>query len=138
MRKFFLRVGSLLAMLAVILGAFGSHSLREILEPEQLRSFEIGVRYHFLHALSLFGLGVLGYYRKNKLMTYGGYAIIGGVVLFSGSLYLLSLDFLFNLPSQILGPITPIGGLFFIIGWGLIFLSTYSENSLQFKPTKDA
>lgn len=128
MRKFFLRAGSLFALIAVGLGAFGSHTLTEAITSEQLNTFEIGVRYQFLHAIIIFSLGSLMYFRQNKLMTLAGWAFVTGIILFSGSLYLLSLSDIFNFPKALLGPITPIGGLSFIIGWALLFISTYQEN----------
>ena len=136
MRKTFLRIGSLFALVAVALGAFGAHTLKEVIAPEQLQSFEIGVRYQFLHAISLFALGTLFYYRKTKLMVVAGYLFIAGMIFFSGSLYLLALQEIFNFSSAILGPITPIGGLCFIVGWGLLFISTYQDNEKQFSKSE--
>jgi len=128
MRKTFLRTGSLLAMAAVALGAFGSHGLEAILEEEQLDTFAIGVRYQFYHALAILLVGTLSYFGRKKYLSYAGWLFIAGIVCFSGSLYLLSLEEIFRFPPQLLGPITPIGGLCFILGWGLLFLSTYQAH----------
>ncbi len=128
MRKNFLRLAALLAMFAVILGAFGAHALRESLSPESLAVFNTGVRYQFYHALALFGLGILMFYRKTQTMIYAGWCFVGGIVLFSGSLYLLSTREILGFDAPWLGPITPLGGLLFIIGWAMLFTSTYQDN----------
>jgi uncharacterized membrane protein YgdD (TMEM256/DUF423 family) len=128
MRKTFLRIGSLLALLAVVLGAFGAHGLKAIIAPEQLNTFEIGVRYQFYHAIAILAVGLLSYFRKVKLLHWAGWFFLAGVFLFSGSLYLLSLKEVISLPLALIGPITPIGGLLFIVGWALFFISTFQEN----------
>ncbi len=128
MRKTFLRLGSFLALTAVAVGAFGSHGLKEMLSPEQLNTFEIGVRYQFYHALALLAVGLLLYFRKTSLLPWAGWFFTGGIVLFSGSLYLLATRDLLQLSLSWLGPVTPAGGLLFILGWGLFLFSTYQEN----------
>jgi uncharacterized membrane protein YgdD (TMEM256/DUF423 family) len=128
MRKIFLRIGSLLALAAVALGAFGSHGLEGVLEAEQLETYEIGVRYQFYHAFAILLVGALSYFGRKKFMTYAGWLFIAGVVCFSGSLYLLSLQEIFEVPAHILGPVTPVGGTFFILGWFLLFLSTFQNH----------
>ena len=128
MRKTFLRLGSLLALLAVVLGAFGSHGLRSILESEQLNTYEIGVRYQFYHAFALLAVGLLSYFRKVSLLHWAGWFFFAGILLFSGSLYLLSVREVFHFNATLLGPVTPIGGTFFIIGWALFFISTFQDN----------
>jgi len=128
MRKLFLRIGSLMAMAAVILGAFGSHGLEGLIEPERINTYEIGVRYHFYHALALLATSVLLYFGKKSFLHYAGWFFIAGIVLFSGSLYLLSVQDVLNIPAALLGPVTPVGGLLFILGWILFFLSTYQHH----------
>ena len=128
MRKNFLRLACLLAMIAVMLGAFGAHGLRDKLPPEALETFNIGVRYQFYHALALFGLGILMFYRKTQTMLYAGWCFVGGIVLFSGSLYLLSAREILGFEGGWLGPITPVGGVLFIVGWALLLVSTYQDN----------
>ncbi len=125
-------MGSLFALVAVILGAFGAHSLSEHLSGESLKTFEIGVRYQFYHAIAMFVLGALFYFRKTRFMILAGWSFALGSILFSGSLYLLSIKDIVNLGSW-LGPITPLGGLLFILGWALLFLSTFQENELYVK-----
>jgi len=133
MRKTFLRIGSLFALLAVALGAFGAHGLKAILDAEQLNTFEIGVRYQFYHALAIVAVGLLSYFRKVKMLYWAGWLFLIGVVLFSGSLYLLAIKDAFELSISWVGPITPIGGTFFIFGWGIFFLSTYQKNERGYR-----
>lgn len=116
MKKFFL-FGSILMALAVILGAFGAHGLEEILiENQRLDTYETAVKYHFYHALGLILIGTIaGYIKDNMNLVF--YFMIFGVLIFSGSLYTLSIT---NI--KWLGAITPIGGLLFISAWILLAL----------------
>ncbi len=136
MRKTFLRLGSLFAMLAVIFGAFGAHALEKILPPEQINTFEIGVRYQFYHALALLSVGLLCYWRKTSLLRWSGWFFVIGIILFSGSLYLLAIREHFQLPLDWLGPVTPLGGGFFILGWALLLASTFQENQKSYRTRK--
>ena len=111
------------AITAVLLGAFGAHALKSFLTPEKLQSYETGVRYQLIHALALIALSIYGQLNKtNEIVTKGiGWAahfFIVGCFLFSGSIYGLSLLSVIH-PSWafVLGPITPIGGLCFMLGW---------------------
>jgi uncharacterized membrane protein YgdD (TMEM256/DUF423 family) len=118
--KIFVILGSLLGGLAVALGAFGAHSLKNILMANQrLETYELAVKYQFYHALALILIGILGAYLPQKTIYNAGYSIFWGVIIFSGSLYLLSLT---NI--KWLGAITPIGGVFFLIGWGLLIYAS--------------
>jgi len=133
MRKTFLRLGSLFALLAVVLGAFGAHALEDAVAPEQLATFETGVRYQFYHALALIGVGLLMYWRKTNLLPWAGRLFAIGILLFSGSIYLLALRDLLQIEVSWAGPITPIGGTLFIIGWALLLISTYQENQRSYR-----
>jgi uncharacterized membrane protein YgdD (TMEM256/DUF423 family) len=119
--------GTLFAALAVILGAFGAHALKGRLSTDQLQVFETGVRYHFYHSFALLVTGIMNAYlpaKKTKLATT---CFITGIVLFSGSLYAMSL---LSISGTSLGPIgiaTPIGGLFFILGWIILSLRLFKE-----------
>lgn len=129
MRKNFLRLGTILAGLAVILGAFGAHTLKEYLSPEQLSTFQTGVQYQFYHSFAILALGIWAYMRKTNAMRWAGWLFAGGILLFSGSLYGLSLAAAANISMPWLGPITPVGGLLFIAGWVMFLVSTYQEGS---------
>ena len=115
--------GIAFAMIGVLLGAFGAHALKSILSPEKLQSYETGVRYQLIHALALIALSIYGQLNKaseivNKGIGWAAHFFIVGGILFSGSIYGLSLLSVFHPSwSNILGPITPIGGLCFMLGW---------------------
>jgi uncharacterized membrane protein YgdD (TMEM256/DUF423 family) len=124
MHKKFLTAGALLGAVAVILGAFGAHYLKKILTPESLQTFEVGVRYQFYHAFALIATGMLYKDFGNKFLRWAGNFFITGIVFFPGSLYLLCLQ-----PGwRWLGPVTPLGGLCFILGWLLMALGFTKKN----------
>ena len=127
MRKKLLRTGSTLGMLAVLIGAMGAHSLEGLLSSEGMETFETGVRYHFYHTFAILICTVLIHFGKKSLLWYAGLAFAIGIGLFSGSLYLLSFRETIALPTQWLGPITPVGGLFFVAGWMLLFASSFQK-----------
>jgi uncharacterized membrane protein YgdD (TMEM256/DUF423 family) len=103
---------------SIVLGAFGAHALKKVLTPEELSSFEVGVRYQMYHGLALLMFGL------NSQKMPSGYArilnlILAGVVLFSVSIYLLSVDRLIGMEWKWLGPVTPLGGVLLIAAWVL-------------------
>ena len=111
--------GATFGLTAVILGAFGAHLLKKKLTTEQLQSFETGVKYQMYHAIVLLLLG----FQLNDKTTINNfiiYAFIIGTILFSFSIYGLVISSARNKKIKILGPITPLGGLFLIIGWALL------------------
>jgi uncharacterized membrane protein YgdD (TMEM256/DUF423 family) len=123
MHKGFLRTAAILGLLAVTLGAFGAHGLKQIVPPEAIATFETGVRYQFYHALALLAAGMLFERFPLRSIRYAGICFITGIVLFSGSLYALTLLQATNTVGlRGIGAITPFGGLFFIAGWLCIFL----------------
>jgi uncharacterized membrane protein YgdD (TMEM256/DUF423 family) len=111
--------GCAFAGTSVILGAFGAHGLRSRISPEQLQSFETGVRYQLAHALALLFIGLLASRSDMNGLRYATYLFMAGILLFSGSIYLLSTRELTGLDGwkSFLGPVTPIGGLLLIAGW---------------------
>lgn len=124
MNKRILLLTSVCGALAVVFGAFGAHALKAVLTTAQLANWETAVNYQFVHTLALLGLSLMPANRQIKLASW----FFGiGILLFSGSLYLLSLRDVLGLPVAILGPITPIGGLFFILGWIFLLLSTFKQ-----------
>lgn len=124
MYKLFLIVGTILAGLAVALGAFGAHGLKKIADAETVAIYQTGVQYQMYHALALLLVGVLFERMTSGLLGYAGFLFIGGIVLFSGSLYFISSLKATNkiIPSGI-GILTPIGGLLFILGWVLLLIA---------------
>jgi uncharacterized membrane protein YgdD (TMEM256/DUF423 family) len=115
MDKTFLLVGAVAGFLGVALGAFGTHGLRGRLSPEMFAAFESAVRYQMYHALAIIMVGLILGRLDGWMFRAAGWAFTVGIVLFSGSLYVLALT-----GATILGAITPIGGLAFLVGWGLL------------------
>ena len=123
MNKMILIKGAILGMIAVLGGAFGAHALKEILSPEHLDSFKTGVRYQMIHAVVLLFLFILLNKFESKQFKIAAHFIFWGVILFSGSIYLLTLKNIIGLEVlKFAGPITPIGGLLIISGWLFIVL----------------
>jgi uncharacterized membrane protein YgdD (TMEM256/DUF423 family) len=116
----FFRAGALVAGLAVAIGAFGAHALQNLLlATGRADTFDTAVRYQMYHALALLFLGLAAAHYPQKILLWVGRLFIAGIIIFSGSLYLLCL-----LQLPILGAITPIGGVCFISGWLLLLLNT--------------
>lgn len=120
MHKPFLITASLLGALCVLLGAFAAHKLKDILEAPLLQTFETAVKYQMYHVLALLAVGILYKDFSCKQMLWSGWFFIAGVILFSGSLYLLCFLRQQGLSYKWVGPITPLGGLCFIAGWVLL------------------
>jgi|SRR5690606_2795209 len=120
-----LLAGSILGFLGVALGAFGAHALKPmLLQSGRLETFELAVRYQFYHAFALLILGIIMQNNFSLRLKYGALCFLLGVIMFSGSLYILSFTGL-----GILGAITPIGGLFLIFGWSFTALGVFKKNS---------
>ena len=123
MHQRFLLSAALAAFLAVGLGAFAAHGLRGQLDENLMEVFQTGVRYHFFHALGLALIAMLvKQYPDSKLLCWAGWLMLAGIVVFSGSLYLLTLSGL-----TWLGMITPFGGLAFLAGWLLLAVFAYRD-----------
>ena len=125
MQKTFGIIAALYGVLAVILGAFGAHALKEKLDAYQLEIFNKGVQYQFYHVIALFAVVFLAEKIQPKTLTFAGWFFTAGILFFSGSLYLLATRSLMGTDAltPILGPVTPLGGLCFIIGWILLLVS---------------
>lgn len=125
--RVFLTIAAIFAGLAVAAGAFGTHALREKLTERSLEIFETGARYQMYHAIALFLVAVLLARSESAsaTLTTAGYAFIAGVLIFSGSLYALSLS-----GVKILGAITPLGGLAFLIGWACVAIAAWNAKFL--------
>ncbi|QHI37136.1 hypothetical protein IMCC3317_25140 [Kordia antarctica] len=124
MRKKILITGAILGCLVVILGAFGAHALKKILTVDQISSFETGVRYQMYHALLLLFVGATAFIspKAQKLMYV---FVLWGIVLFSGSIYLLATNDVTPFNFKVIGFITPIGGTLLIIGWIILIVSFF-------------
>lgn len=122
MHKTFLTIASLLGALSVALGAFGAHGLKKIVPAESVATFQTGVQYQFYHTFALFLVAILYKEFPQQLIVWAGYAFLAGILLFSGSLYVLTgLHDTQSVGLRRIGIITPFGGLFFILGWILLF-----------------
>ncbi|MDT3776381.1 DUF423 domain-containing protein [Nitrospira sp. MA-1] len=115
MARQILMSGALMAFLGVAIGAFGAHGLKPFLSEQMLAAFETGVRYHLIHALAILGAGLSLANVPLRQFRWAGWAFSLGIVLFSGSLYVMSIS-----GVRGLGMITPLGGLCFLVGWGLL------------------
>ena len=128
MDKKIISTGAILGMIAIILGAFGAHALKKLLPIDALSTFETGVKYQMYHALFLVFIGILtDLSQKAKKMIYN--LVVLGVVLFSGSIYLLATNTLTTFDFKVIGFITPIGGLLLILAWGTLFLNLVRNKS---------
>jgi uncharacterized membrane protein YgdD (TMEM256/DUF423 family) len=120
MDRTFLLLGAVAAFLAVTLGAFGAHGLRGRLSPEMMAVFQTGVQYHMYHALAMILVSAMMGRMGGWLIHTAGWSFLAGIVLFSGSLYALSIS-----GVTMLGAITPIGGLAFLVGWACLAFAAF-------------
>ena len=115
-------------MIAIILGAFGAHALKKVLSLEQLSTFETGVRYQMYHAVFLLFIGLTNdLSQKAKKTIY--FLVLFGVILFSGSIYLLATNDLTSFDFKAIGFVTPIGGLLLIVAWGVLLTKIINKKS---------
>ena len=121
MQNIFLVLASINGFIAVALGAFAAHGLKNTLSADLLNTFQTGVQYQMYHALALFGVGMLTlHYPSNPLLKASGYLFFVGIIVFSGSLYVLALSGI-----RWLGAITPLGGVAFLTAWALLAWSMF-------------
>ena len=116
---------SILAAITIAIGAFGAHGLKQLVDAESVATFETGVRYQMYHCLALL---VVGFAKPipAKIKKWVFRFFIFGIIFFSGSIYLLALKQVLPFNVSFLGPVTPIGGLFFIVGWLWLVRGLYS------------
>ena len=127
MQRKLLILGCVFGMLAVILGAFGAHGLKVVLTEESLTSYETGVRYQFYHAfLALIIANTSFFTDKTKNVVF--WMLLVGVLLFSGSIYLLTTSAITGVPIKSFGFVTPIGGVFLILAWLVLILNVLKMN----------
>lgn len=121
MSRLFLTLGGGAMALAVLLGAFGAHGLRDRLDPEMMEIFTTGVNYHFYHALGLLILGLAAHFLpESGWLKWSGLLMAAGILLFSGSLYVMVLT-----GARWLGAVTPLGGTAFIVAWALFAMAAW-------------
>ncbi len=128
MKRRFILTGAFIGMLAIILGAFGAHLLKKYLSVDQLNSFEVGVRYQMYHALFLLFLSTQKDLAEKTLKTIYN-LVVAGVVLFSGSIYLMATKDYTLFESKIIVFATPVGGFLLIIAWMLLFFTILKRKS---------
>ncbi|PST82154.1 DUF423 domain-containing protein [Pedobacter yulinensis] len=127
MNKRIILTAAFLGAVAVILGAFGAHGLKKLVDAPAIDTWTKGVEYQFYHVFALLYLSTFARYR-NKLVNIAYFCFTFGIVFFSGSLYLLATRSLTNIGfAGVLGPITPIGGLLFIFGWIMLFFAALKD-----------
>lgn len=122
MKQIVLVIGGIYGMLSIILGAFGAHAFKNLLTPDKLDSFEVGVRYQMYHAIVLLIIGLF-LNLETSIEKSTAWSIIIGTFLFSVSIYLLAFAEYWKINLKFLGPVTPLGGLFMIAGWALLIIS---------------
>jgi uncharacterized membrane protein YgdD (TMEM256/DUF423 family) len=124
MNKRIIITASLFGILAVILGAFGSHGLKDRVGPDELKTWETAVNYQFYHVFALLFLSTFSRFRSH-LINISSWCFTFGIILFSGFLYILAAKNILNITqTSFIGPVTPLGGLLFIIGWICLLLAT--------------
>ncbi|MCY1526291.1 hypothetical protein D9M68_613000 [compost metagenome] len=127
MNKRIILTAAFFGALAVVLGAFGAHGLRKMVSAESHLIWQKAVEYQFYHTFALLYLSTFARY-KNKLIQLSYLFFAAGIILFSGSLYLLALREVYTGAfASILGPVTPVGGVFFIAGWVSLFLAALRD-----------
>ncbi|MFV8356229.1 DUF423 domain-containing protein [Flavobacterium sp. XS1P32] len=127
MKSKIVTTATILGIIAIILGAFGAHGLKKFLAVEQLATFETGVRYQMYHALFLLFIGLYDELTDAVKKTIY-YLVLSGVILFSGSIYLLATNDLMAFDFKRIGFVTPIGGLLLIMAWGLLLVTLLNKN----------
>lgn len=122
-----IKLASIIGALAVILGAFGAHGIEGKISPSLMHAYQTGVQYHFYHLMAMLICILLLYHHNIKYLGWAFNFFWIGICLFSGSLYGMALAELSGYTLKILGPITPIGGIFFILGWLCLFYSALKK-----------
>ena len=129
MRKNY-RFTAVLGAIGVILGALGSHWVKSKVSPELLEAYKTGVLYHMIHVMAMFIALILGDINKlNKPVAAARFFALG-IILFSGSLYIMAFAQAFGSSAKFIGPVTPMGGVAFIVGWIYLFLNLKSKDSI--------
>jgi uncharacterized membrane protein YgdD (TMEM256/DUF423 family) len=115
--KSILTIAAISGLLAVVLGAFGAHALKKMISLEMLEVYKTGVQYQFYHTFALLAVGILMHFNTSKALKWSGYLFVVGILLFSGSLYVMTITGI-----KALGIITPFGGTVWIVAWFLLMV----------------
>lgn len=127
MHKTFLLLGAVNTFVCIALGAFGAHGLKNILTSDMLAIYHTGVQYHFYHSLGLLFVGlILLHYSRSRLIELSGWLMLLGILLFSVSLYLMSL-----IEVRALGMVTPLGGVSFLAAWAILAVAIWKEKQVE-------
>ena len=127
MNKRIILTASFFGFVAVLLGAFGAHALKELVDAPSLEIWQKGIDYQFYHTFAILYLSTFARYR-NKLINIAYICFTFGIILFSGSLYLLATRSILHLDFvNLIGPLTPIGGLLFVLGWIMLFFAAFKD-----------
>ena len=138
MHRTFSKLGALIAMASVIIGAFGAHYLKNVLSEQQLDSIETATFYQFIHAIGLFLVANSYRHYRKKSITWSGYSMITGIILFSGSIYLrIFIDATGNGNGWMVAVITPVGGVLLILSWLLLFLGIPPDEEYEVKNSEE-
>jgi len=122
MHRRFLILAGLLGFLGVLAGTFGAHGLKGRIEPAMIETFEVGVRYHLVHAVALLVVALMAQQKISACMKVAGWGFTIGIIIFSGTLYLLAVT-----GMKWLGAITPLGGVGFMVGWIALLVAGVRE-----------
>jgi uncharacterized membrane protein YgdD (TMEM256/DUF423 family) len=129
MHKSFLTLGALFGALAIVLGAFGAHGLKKMVSADAIAVFQTGVQYQMYHAMALLITGILHERLQSRWIKWAGYLFCIGILFFSGSLYVIGLmNASQNTVPVLIGILTPVGGLFFIVGWLCLLTAVITKN----------
>ncbi|AJA67996.1 DUF423 domain-containing protein [Myroides odoratimimus] len=122
-------IAAIIGAIGIMLGAFGAHGLKKVVTEAQVATFEIGVRYQMYHALFLLFIGICGIF-SDKAKKIVMYLVLFGILFFCGSIYLLTFKDMITIDLRVVGPITPVGGVLFIVAWLYAGIQAYKSKNM--------
>ncbi|AJH16458.1 MULTISPECIES: DUF423 domain-containing protein [Myroides] len=122
-------IAAIIGAIGIMLGAFGAHGLKKVVTEAQVATFEIGVRYQMYHALFLLFIGICGIF-SDKAKKIVMYLVLFGILFFCGSIYLLTFKDMITIDLRVIGPITPVGGVLFIVAWLYAGIQAYKSKNM--------
>lgn len=122
-------IAAIIGAIGIMLGAFGAHGLKKVVTEAQVATFEIGVRYQMYHALFLLFIGICGIF-SDKAKKIVMYLVLFGILFFCGSIYLLTFKDMITINLRVIGPITPVGGVLFIVAWLYAGIQAYKSKNM--------